>query len=521
MSLRRRSILSMLLMVVLVITALGAIACNNEGETVPEPETGGTLVIGNNADVDSLDPHLAADLYTVRVCDQIFDTLIRLDFSGDYVGSLAESWDVADEGRTWELTLRQDVYFHDGEPLTADDVVHSFRRIMDPEFDSPRRGDLAGVDGVEGITGDGDDPDRVNITLVEPNGAFLSTLLNIHIVPVPDADAREWVPVGSGPFKFGEWVPEERVALERFADYWGGASPLEGLVFRPIPEVSTRVVELETGGIHLMDEVPGEDMERLEDMEGIEIDSTVGSNYSVLGLNTTREPFDDPMVRQAIAHAIDRERLVEVVYPGTAVAADGPLPPSSWAYDEDFNGPAHDLERAANYMENSSVPDGFSAELLISEGERMQRGAILIQSMLEEIGIELEIVTQEWGTFLQSLMGREYDMLRVAWTTDPEPDALLYSLLHSGSEMLNFSGFASEEVDSLLDRARVESDVSERARMYREVQSIVVAEAPMIYLLHENHVAAYPEEVRDFRPHLTGAYYFQSSFGAATWMAGD
>ncbi len=505
---------SALILVAVMIIALVAVGCGGEAG----PSEGGRLVVGNNSDVASLDPHMATDLYTIRVCDQIFDTLVRLDFDGNYVGSLAESWSVSGDGTVWEFDLRDDVVYHDGESFDASDVIFTFERILDPELESPRRNELGLVEDMR--VGDDGEADLI-ITLREPNGAFLSTLLTVYVVPEHLVGDLGDKPRGSGPFVLEEWVPEERIVLSAFDDYWGDRPLLDELVFRPIPEVSTRVVELETGGIHLMDEVPGEDLERLEALDEIRVTSAVGSNYSVMGLNTAREPFDDPNVRKAIAYAIDRERLVEVVYPGTAVAADGPLPPSSWAYDEDFSGPGYDLERALGFMENSSVPDGFSAELLISEGERMERGAVLIQSMLEEIGIEVEVVTQEWGTFLQSLIARDYDMLRVAWTTDPEPDALMYSLMHSSSEALNFTGLSSPDVDSLLDRARAESDVEERAALYREVQSIAVEEATMIYLLHENHVAASADSVHDFRPHLTGAFYFQNTLGAGTWMEVD
>ncbi|MFO7942466.1 MAG: ABC transporter substrate-binding protein, partial [Bacillota bacterium] len=444
---------SFIVVVAMVVLALVASGC---GSDTAASGRGGVLVVGNSADVDSLDPHLAADLYTARICDQIFDTLVRLDYDGRYVGSLAESWEVEEEGRIWKFRLRDDVICHDGETLDPEDVVFSFERILDPETESPRRDELSLV---EEVKVNSEDDHTLTVVLSEPNGAFLSLLLNVYVVPEHLVSELDGGAAGTGPFVLEEWVTEERIELSAFEDYWAGSPLLDGLVFRPIPEVSTRVVELETGGIHLMDEVPGEDLERLEEDEEVELTTAIGSNYSVLGLNMDREPFDDPMVRRAIAHAVDRKRLVDTVYPGTAVVAEGPLPPSSWAHDPEFSGPDFDLERAREYMENSRVPDGFSTEMLISEGDRMERGAVLLQSMLAEIGIDVEITSLEWGTFLGQLISRDYDMLRVAWTTDPEPDALLYSLLHSDSEMLNFTGFDDSGVDDLLDEGRRETDV--------------------------------------------------------------
>ena len=189
---RSATTVAILLAVVLLVSGCG-------GES--GPEAGGRLVVGNNTDVVSLDPHMATDLYTVRVCDQIFDTLVRLDFDGNYAGSLAESWTVAEEGRVWEFTLREDVLFHDGEPLTAGDVEFSFSRIMDPEVESPRRSDLGGV---EEIVIDPEDDRMVTVRLTEPNGAFLSTLLNIYIVPQHGVEELATEPFGSGPFSLEE-----------------------------------------------------------------------------------------------------------------------------------------------------------------------------------------------------------------------------------------------------------------------------------------------------------------------------
>ncbi len=511
----QQNVKGFVVVIAIVVLALVATGCSSGTGASGK---GGVLVVGSSADVESLDPHLAADLYTVRVCDQIFDTLVRLDYDGGYVGSLAESWEAEEEGRVWKFHLRDDVVCHDGEPLTADDVVFSFERILDPDTESPRRDELNIIEEVRVEPGKND---TLTVVLGEPNGAFLSLLLNVYIIPEHLVSELEDGAAGTGPFVLQEMITDEKIELSAFDDYWAGPPLLDGLVFRPIPEISTRVVELETGGIHLMDEVPGEDLKRLREDEDVQLTTAIGSNYSILGLNMDPAPFDDPVVRKAIAHAVDRKRLVETVYPGTAVVAEGPLPPSSWAHDPEFSGPEFDLQRAREYMEDSSVPEGFSAEMLISEGDRMERGAVLLQSMLAEIGIDVEITSMEWGTFLGQLISRDYDMLRVAWTTDPEPDALLYSLLHSESEMLNFTGFDDPRVDELLDEGRRETDLDRRAEIYREVGEIVVDDGAMTYLLHENHVIAHHRSVNDFRAHSTGAYYFRTGFGAETWMEVD
>ncbi len=477
------------------------------------PETGGTLVVGQSTDVEILDPHRHKDLYAVRVSDQLFDKLVMLNHQGEFKPSLATSWTVHDDGMRWRFQLRNDVVFHDGEPMTADDVVFSLNRVLDPEFESPHKGDLGFVREVRA-----EETHQVSIELEEPNGALLSALLNVHVVPEHAADRLNEQPVGSGPFVFEERQADERIVLKAFNDYWAGAPMFSELVFRPIPETSTRLVELETGRIHIADGIPGEEMERLTDLDGVEVASTVGSNYSVLAFNNERSPFDDPRVRRAVGKAIDAQRLVELVYPGTAVAAEGPIPPTSWAYDDSFEGLGFDLGAARRLMDEADVDQDLSVELMISEDERMERGGVLLKSMLEEIGMDIDLTALEWGTFMERMLGRDYDMLRVAWSTDPDPDALLYGLHHSGSEMLNFTRYQNPQADELLDRGRRQADVSARAESYREFQEIVLEDVPMVYLLHENQVVGHRKGVNGFRPHLTGAFYFKTGFGVNTWL---
>jgi peptide/nickel transport system substrate-binding protein len=517
--------------------ALGCAGQNQEADTADEPapkeekkeeekeetkeeegpKTGGELIVGNNADAKTLDPHLSSDLYSSRVFEQVFETLVAIDFEGNYVGVLAESWEVSDDGTVWTFMIRDGVKFHDGTEMTVEDVKFSLERVADPETKSPHRPDFAVIDKVNTP-----DEKTVEVVLKEPSGVFMNALLSGQVVPKAKVEELgedfNTNPVGTGPFEFVEWIPDDHITVKAFEDYWDGRAHLDKITFRPIPEASTRLVELETGGIHLMGEVPGQELERLEDTEGIKIDSVIGTNYRILAMNTEREPFDDKNVRQAIAHAVDKQKIIDVVYPGVAIKAEGPLPPTSWAFDESFKGLQHDMDKAKELLAESDYPDGFEVKLMISEDQRLQRDAVLIQSMLEPLGIVISIESVEWGTFLDRLMGRDYDMLRVGWTTNPEPDSLLYNTLHSSSEKFNFTAYNNPQVDELLDQGRQETDIEERKEIYRQVQEIVVDDAPMAYLYHERRVVAEREVVQGFKPHLSGAFMFKTGFGADVWL---
>ncbi len=474
---------------------------------------GGELIIGNNADASVLDPHLSTDLYSSRVYNQLFETLIASDFEGNYVPVLATDWEIEEDGRVWVFTLREGVKFHDGEEMTAEDVKFSLERLKDPATASPNRPNFEGIETIE-------TPDdyTVRVTLAEPSGVFISGLGNGYILPQHAVEELgedfNTNPVGTGPFKFVEWIPDDSISLEVFEDFWDGRANLDRLVFRPIPETSTRIVELETGGIHLAGELPGQELERLETTDGLVVDSVIGTNYRLLGLNTSRAPFDDPLVRQAIAHAIDKQQLIDTVYPGVAVKAEGPLPPTSWAYDESFTGRDFDLETAKELMAQSAHPDGFEATLLISEGDIGQRDAVILQSMLAELNIELSVETLEFGTFLDRVTTQNYDMMRIGWTTTPEPDALLYNVFHSASEQFNFTAYSNAEVDALLDEGRRVTDMEERAEIYRQVQEIVVEEVPMVFLYHERRIVGYDDAIVGFQPHFSGAFNFKTGYGA-------
>ncbi len=511
----------MLFGALLVAVALVIVGCgestspaNGDGEAV----AGGDLIVANNADVDTLDPGQYTDLYSGRVIDQMFETLLCMDYEGEFQPCLAEDWDIEEDGTLWTFYLREGVKFHDGSEMTAEDVEFTLDRLMDEDYNSPRKADFDLIDEINVV-----DDYTLEVVLREPNMVFMTDLLNGYVVPKDYVEevgneglASE--PIGTGPFSFEEYRTDDYTLLEAFEDYWGGRPKLDSLRFRPIPEATTRIVELETGGIHLMAEVPGEELERLEEEEGIEVDSVTGTNWRSLSMNMDREPFDDINVRRAISHAIDKQRIIDTVYPGTSIPAEGPLPPTSWAYDSEFEGRGFDLDRAKEYMADSDYPDGFEATLMISEGEQLQREAPLLQSMLAEIGVEIEIQSLEWGTFLERLTNQDYDMLRVGWTTNVEPDSILYNTFHSSSEQFNMFGYDNSRVDELLDKGRLEPDLDKRKEIYREVQEIIVDEAPAAFVYHDERIIAYQDVVRDIEPSFSGAFWFKTPF-AEVWMS--
>ncbi|MDQ7842199.1 MAG: ABC transporter substrate-binding protein [Armatimonadota bacterium] len=480
----------------------------------PAPTSGGTLRIGMESAPTTMDAALSTDLYSQQVYSHVLEGLVMLDPQGGLQPALAESWTPSADGKIWTFKLRQNVRFHDGTEFTADDVKYTIDRILNPETRSPQRGSLAQISLVEAV-----DRHTVRITTRAPFVPILTNLAtSAYILPraAHSRLGREFArrPVGTGPYRWVEWVPEERIVLEANPDYYAGRPSLDRLIFRFIPEASVRLAELESGGLDLIAGIPAQDLRRLRVSLLVNLHEVVGTNYRLLAFNTSVKPFDDVRVRQAIAHAIDKQKIVDVVWPGRGVVAEGPIPPTSWAYDERFKGLGYNLSRARQLMAEAGQGGGFEMNYLISATEELQREVPLIIDMLKQINVTVKVTAVDFPTLLDRLLKTNYDTLRVGWTTNPEPDSLLYSPFHSSAiGGFNFTKFRNARVDELLDRARTVTDARERIRIYREAQRLIVQEAPMVFLFHEKRTYATRKAVQGFKPHVSGWIVLKTPYG--------
>ena len=480
----------------------------------PAPAPAGTLRIGLESQPTTMDPGLSTDLYSHQAYSQILEGLLMLDPQGVPQPALAESWSPSADGKVWTFNLRQNVKFHDGTEFTADDVKYTIDRILNPDTRSPSRGLLAQIASVDAV-----DKHTVRITT---RAAFTPILTNLaiaaYILPrgAHSRLGRDFArrPVGTGPYRMIEWVSDDRIVLEAFPDYYGGKPSMDRLLFRFIPEASVRLAELESGGLDLIAQVPAQDLARLRVSLIVDLQEVIGTNYRLYAFNTSVKPYDDLRVRQAIAHAIDRQKIVEVVWPGRGIVAEGPIPPTSWAFDERFKGLGFNLNRAKQLMAASGHASGFDMNLLMPEGEENRREVALLIDQLKQINVNVKVTMMDFPSFLDRLLKANYDVLRVGWTVNPEPDSLLYSPFHSSAiGGFNFTKFKNARVDELLDRGRVVSNVNERMRIYREAQRIIVQEAPMAFIFHEKRTYAHRKAVTGFKPHVSGWIAIKTPYG--------
>ncbi|MCV0393908.1 MAG: ABC transporter substrate-binding protein [Rhizobiaceae bacterium] len=499
------------LLAAVVAGALAVFAAPALSQTPPN-----VLVIGQIAEPKSLDPHAVTATNDFRILVNLYDGLTRYkDGTLEVEPSLAESWEVSEDGRTYTFRLREGVTFHDGTPFDAEAVKFNFDRMLDedhPHHDTgpfPLAFFFDAVDEVAVV-----DDHTVEFSLSEPFAPFLSNLAYPTGLIVSPTAVKEnggefgRNPVGTGAYRFEGWEANARVVLTRNPDYWDGAPAPEALVYRPITDANTRVAEMLSGGLDIMVEVPPDSLAQFRDDPNFTVHEQAGPHLWFLILNTKEGPFADRKVRQAVNYAIDKQAIAENLLQGTAEVAAGPVPPAfAWAYNDELEPYPHDPERARQLLEEAGY-DGEELTFYVTEGGSGMLDPVAmgtaIQADLKEVGMPVTIETYEWNTYLAEVnpgLEGKADMAEMAWMTN-DPDTLPYLTLRSGALPdkggFNSGYYSNEEVDDLLERARVETDSDRRAELYREMQAIVHEDAPWAFIANWKQNAVTGANVQGF-----------------------
>lgn len=490
--------------------AVATAGCQAEGSQARFHRDARTLIIGRTNDAITLDPGRAGDSESVEVNEQIYDKLLRYDAETDEIKpSLAESWEVSEDGTVWTFQLRQDVVFHDGTPLTAEAVVFSFERQRDP--DHPLH-DIEGetqrftywastyqnIRKVEAIA-----PFEVRIVIDRPFAPFAEnlTLFPVAIVS-PSAVAQKLAkfsrdPVGTGPYRFREWITGERIVLERNPDYWGPQPYMEHLVFQAIGDPHQRLVALESGAIDVAYQAPPESLDFVALHPSLEVHEAPVPNVAYMAMNTAEPPWDDIRVRHAINHAIDRTPIVKLGYNGQAIPAYGPLPPGHWGHHEATTRYPYDPARARALLAEAAAAGVFDPERPISlYAPSAPRPYLtdpelvvdIVKTQLEDIGLDVVVKVQPVAAHFDSVRRGEHDLCLMGWVADTQdPDNIIYTLLSPENAVpgvaRNLSFFRDPVLGELLEAAR-ETDRPERDVLYARAQERVAAMAPWVPLAH-------------------------------------
>ncbi len=457
-----------------------------------------TLTIAQGVDATTLDPNDQEETPTQNIVANIFDPLLWRAADGSVEPWLATSVKAVDD-LTWEITLRDDVTFHDGEPLTAEVVAWNFERAMDKETPIRFLSNFTPLTGVE-VTGDY----TLRITTATPYPVFRTHLTRFFIVSQANyetngAAAAAENPVGTGPYRFVSWQRDQQLELEAFPEYWQGKASIPSVVFRPIPEDSSRISELAVGSVNIATNVLPEAVPLIE-TSGVADVRTVQSirNIFVVFTATEEGPLADPSVRRALNLAVDVDAIIENVFGGNATPTATPLNNYMFGYAEDLDDRQYDPEQAQQLLADAGYEDGFSFTMGSPSGrylnDRLVAEAVVGQ--LAEVGVQAELQVQEWSSYVGQILERQVptDSYLIGWgNSNYDADRTLFTMLYGGTigggpDQAVFSYFENNAYDKLIIQARETLDESERLKLYHQAQEIVSEEAPWIFLYQQGDV---------------------------------
>lgn len=475
-----------------------------ETEPVEVSPVGGTVTRALTSEPTSLDPHGPVGSGQNVIFPYLFDTLVYRQSDNTYHPYLAESWTISDDGLEIQFKLKEGVLFHDGTPLDAEAVKYTYQRLIDQGARSPIAGGLSSIESIEVV-----DDLTITFWFTQPSSIFFSTISTPYagIISPTAAEASGEAfgqnPVGSGAFMLESWVPGEAVTLVRNPDYaWGPsvlenqkAAYLEKLVFTVIPDAAMQVTAFQAGEVDILFvNSPGQIARLKEDPNAVMMEATLNS-LIYLGFNCQAAPFDDPLVRQAVAHAIDKQELVDVVLGGTGETAFSPLTSSLPGFDPALKSEEHatdpaktaDLLQQAGYTAQAdgswAGPDGapLEFELMISTRAPNEALATVLQEQLKRAGIGVSIRSLESAAIMETAVKGEYQALlwRYDWN---DADVLNVYLSTSRIGRTNRSFYSNLELDALLEQAATELDTTKRNELYSKAQSILMDEVPWIPL---------------------------------------
>ncbi len=504
------------MLLILSVAACGQPTDEPSGDTGDQPsDVAQEFIIALETDIVQFDPIKIGDATTSSVAYQVYEHLLRRNSDGTLGPGLAESYETDETGQVWTFHLRQGVKFHDGSDFNADVVKWHFERAKSD--DSNFKNQFGLIETIE-------TPDEYTVvfTLSGPSAAFAdyAIMTNGGYIPSKKAfdekgDQFAAEPVGTGPFKWGSWVQGQRVELVRNDDWWGEGPKLDKVIYRIIPEANTQVIELETGGVHLITRGSQDDLERLQEDGDFEVKVSAAYRNRFYSLNTARAPMDDILIRRAFNLALDMPTIVNAIASPLTVPTDSLVPMASWAYagegvltalgyDPDM---AEELIQEAGYVKNADgkyekdgqplavtvhSPDGrYFMDKEISEAAKHE---------LEKIGFTVEIKVMEWGAFLDEVRAGDFQVAFLGWNqSSPEPSLFTSALAMTGCRDKDGS-FSNAALDAVRVEAMVTPDIEDRKPLYAQAQQIVNDNAWYVWIGNEAIVWIYPKTVSGFNP---------------------
>ena len=430
------------------------------------------IIIAWKTDLVSTDPQKMSDSASQRVIRMLYDRLVHIDENEKIIPGLAEKWDILSDTE-YKFYLRKGVKFHNGEELKAEDVKFSLDRARESSYTKAFAGAISQVDIIDDYT-----------ILVKTQAPYAPLLTNLSLehcsivnkkVVEALGDSYKDNPVGTGPMKFKSWKPNNEFIAVRNDEYWGETAKASSITVKIIPEDASRTIALENGEVDINLDVPAVDLKRMHTNPKIDIHEQPGVAPTYLCFNQAKEPTNHLKARQAIAYAIDRQSMVDVIYEGYGSVANYVVPPAMGDYySEKIGVYEFNPETAKKCLVEAGYPNGFKVELAVGT-ESSNRMAQLIQANCAEVGIEIDVVVMEWGVFLDYVAKLDYGMFILGVSNRRDPEATFGPNFHSRNigAAGNRARYNNPELDSMIDRAKGEMNYNKRVNLYLQVQDIL------------------------------------------------
>jgi peptide/nickel transport system substrate-binding protein len=514
---------------------LGLAGCGGEapsaeapGAVTGPPAYGDTIVEASIGDISGLIPNITSDSASHSVGSLIYDGLVRADRDLSLTGELAESWTISKDERTITFHLKKGVRWHDGAPFTARDVEFTYRYMRDPKTPTAYAEDFLQAASLEVV-----DPHTVRVHYERPYAPALLSwalwVLPAHILEEPwrkGVDLRTTPqnrhPIGTGPFRFHEWKTQEKVVVLANPDYHRGRPYLDRVVLRIIPDPATIFLELKARNVDMAGLTPLQFRRQTEYpafAKFFEKYRYLSNSYAYLGFNLKDPRFADRLVRQAIAHAIDKREIIEGVLLGLGQEAVGPYKPGTWWYTDQVRTFPYDPDRAKALLREAGWRDRDGDGILEKDGKpfrftiRTNQGnsvriqtAEIIQRRLKAVGIDVNIHVVEWAAFINTFIRkRDFEAIILGWGLGLDPDQ--YEIWHSsktGPDQLNHVSYSNPEVDRLLEQGRRTFDRGRRTAIYREFQRVLAEDQPLVFLYVPEALTAVSSRIRGIEPAPAG-----------------
>jgi len=472
---------------------------------LPDPsraDPNGKLIFSLGGEVSVLNPILSTDTSSSAVEGLIFTGLTKINEKLEVIPDLAKDWKVSSDGKIWTFYLRPDVRWQDGYPFTAEDVVFTFNAILNPKVNSVRRSDYM-IDG-EPIRFTALNRSTVQAILPKSFAPFLIHsgigLIPKHLFEGKDINTAEFnrKPVGTGPFKFKEWVTGDHVTLMRNPDFYWGKPKLAEIIFKIIPDVNAQLVALEAGEIDDAG-IPPKDYRRMKTMEGINVFEADGLVYTYLGFNLASPKFANPRVRQALAYATNKDQLVSLIFKGLATPAYAPSTPISWAYSDAVAKYPYNPEKAKQILKEAGAQN-LEFTILVNQGNKeREKAAVILQQQYKKVEVKVNVRVMEWSALLKIVNApkdpKDFEAVIIGWSLGLDPDS--YSIWHSSQypRGFNFIKYINPEVDRLLEKGRTTMEKGKRKEIYARLWQIIADDQPYIFLWYPKGVEGVRERV--------------------------